>query len=202
MLDPVYVRDHLAEVEARLRDARSRSVGGAGRARARSRRSGGGSFPRSRTSSATRTPRARRSRARRRRDAIRAAIFAENKARAATIRELEAELAEVERRRDALLLTLPNLPHESVPVGKSAADNVEVRRWGTPPRVRLRAEAALGARRRRSAFSTSSARRACRARDSPCCSAPARGSRARSSTSCSTCTRASTATARSSRRSS
>ena len=35
--------------------------------------------------------------------------------------------------------------------------------------VRLRAEAALGNRRRRSAFSTSSARRACRARDSPCC---------------------------------
>ena len=61
------------------------------------------------------------------------AIFAENKARAGQIRELEQELAEVERRRDALLLTLPNLPHESVPVGKSSADNPEVRRWGTPP---------------------------------------------------------------------
>ena len=59
-------------------------------------------------------------------------IFAENKARAATIRQLETELSEVERKRDALMLTLPNLPHESVPVGSSAADNVEVRRWGTP----------------------------------------------------------------------
>jgi seryl-tRNA synthetase len=61
------------------------------------------------------------------------AIFAENKARSQRIKELEAELAEVERRRDALLLGLPNLPHESVPVGKSSADNVEIRRWGSPP---------------------------------------------------------------------
>jgi seryl-tRNA synthetase len=60
-------------------------------------------------------------------------IFAENKARAGRIRELEAELGAVEQRRDARLLTLPNLPHESVPVGKSAEDNAEVRRWGTPP---------------------------------------------------------------------
>jgi seryl-tRNA synthetase len=61
------------------------------------------------------------------------AIFAENKARAGRIRELEGELAAVEQRRDTRLLVLPNLPHESVPVGKSAADNVEVRRWGTTP---------------------------------------------------------------------
>ena len=46
------------------------------------------------------------------------------------------------------LLTLPNLPHESVPVGKSAADNVEVAPLGHAARVRLRAEAALGARPR------------------------------------------------------
>jgi len=32
-----------------------------------------------------------------------------------------------------LLLSLPNLPHPSVPPGRSEADNVEVRRWGTPP---------------------------------------------------------------------
>jgi len=62
------------------------------------------------------------------------AVFAANKARAAEIREHEATLAVVEQRRDALLLTLPNLPHESVPEGKSAADNPEVRRWGTPRR--------------------------------------------------------------------
>jgi seryl-tRNA synthetase len=61
------------------------------------------------------------------------AIFAANKARGVRIKELEAELATTEAERDNLLLTLPNLPHESVPVGKSAADNVEIRRWGTTP---------------------------------------------------------------------
>jgi seryl-tRNA synthetase len=61
------------------------------------------------------------------------AIFADNKARAGRIRELEGELAAVEQRRDARLLVLPNLPHDTVPVGKSAADNAEVRRWRTPP---------------------------------------------------------------------
>ena len=60
------------------------------------------------------------------------AIFAANKARGATIKQHEAELADVEQQRDRQLLTLPNLPHESVPEGKSADDNVEVRRWGTP----------------------------------------------------------------------
>jgi seryl-tRNA synthetase len=60
------------------------------------------------------------------------ALFAANKARAASIRTEEAALQQIEARRDAVLLTLPNLPHASVPVGISAADNTEVRRWGTP----------------------------------------------------------------------
>ncbi len=60
-------------------------------------------------------------------------ILAANKARAARIREQETALADVERRREALLLTIPNLPHESVPIGRSGDDNVEVRRCGTPP---------------------------------------------------------------------
>jgi seryl-tRNA synthetase len=42
------------------------------------------------------------------------------------------ELDQVEAQRTQLLLTLPNLPHASVPVGKSSSDNVEVRRHGTP----------------------------------------------------------------------
>ena len=37
-------------------------------------------------------------------------------------------LAELE----ALALTIPNLPHESVPAGRDESDNIEVRRWGTP----------------------------------------------------------------------
>ena len=39
------------------------------------------------------------------------------------------------------LLTVPNIPHASVPVGKSAVDNVEVRRWGTPPQFDFKPKA-------------------------------------------------------------
>jgi seryl-tRNA synthetase len=60
------------------------------------------------------------------------AIFEANRARAQRIRQLSVELDQVEAQRTQLLLTLPNLPHASVPVGKSSADNVEVRRHGTP----------------------------------------------------------------------
>ncbi len=41
-------------------------------------------------------------------------------------------LAELQRELDGYLVSLPNLPHESVPVGASEADNVEIRRWGEP----------------------------------------------------------------------
>ena len=59
-------------------------------------------------------------------------IFAANKARAQQIRQLEIQVDAVEQQREALLLTLPNLPHATVPVGTIAADNVEVRRHGDP----------------------------------------------------------------------
>jgi seryl-tRNA synthetase len=62
-----------------------------------------------------------------------AELFAASRARAAEIKDREVALQEIEEQRRAILLTLPNLPHESVPVGKSAADNPEVRRWGVPP---------------------------------------------------------------------
>src|SRR5436190_3219296 len=58
------------------------------------------------------------------------AVFAANKARGQRIKQLEAALEEVERKRTELLMTVPNLPHASVPVGKSAEDNAEVRRHG------------------------------------------------------------------------
>jgi seryl-tRNA synthetase len=48
------------------------------------------------------------------------------------IKELDALVKEADARLEALLLEIPNLPHPSVPVGRSADDNVEVRRWGTP----------------------------------------------------------------------
>ena len=52
--------------------------------------------------------------------------------RAQQIKQLTIELDTVEQRRNRGLLTIPNMPHESVPVGKGSADNVEVRRHGTP----------------------------------------------------------------------
>ncbi|MDR0587778.1 MAG: serine--tRNA ligase [Burkholderiales bacterium] len=44
----------------------------------------------------------------------------------------EARLAALQKELRAFLLTLPNLTHASTPSGKSEADNLEVRRWGTP----------------------------------------------------------------------
>ena len=51
----------------------------------------------------------------------------------AQIREQETKLERVEHERQALMLTLPNLPHESVPVGRTEADNQEIRRHLDPP---------------------------------------------------------------------
>jgi seryl-tRNA synthetase len=48
------------------------------------------------------------------------------------LKALEAQLADIQSRVQALLLDVPNLPHVSVPVGRSEQDNVEVRRWGDP----------------------------------------------------------------------
>ncbi len=48
------------------------------------------------------------------------------------IKVKSVELDSIEQRRNRGLLAIPNLPHASVPVGKSAAENVEVRRHGTP----------------------------------------------------------------------
>ena len=50
-----------------------------------------------------------------------------------TIRKGEEPLAEIEARFEKFMLTVPNLPEPSVPVGRSAAENREVRRWGDPP---------------------------------------------------------------------
>ena len=49
------------------------------------------------------------------------------------IAELEKKSADADARLREILTALPNLPSDSVPVGKSEADNVEVRRWGSRP---------------------------------------------------------------------
>src|SRR5829696_1955529 len=59
-------------------------------------------------------------------------FFEASKQRGQKIKQLEFELDSAERQRTVLLEALPNLPHASVPVGRSAADNVVVRTWGEP----------------------------------------------------------------------
>ncbi|MGH9757923.1 MAG: serine--tRNA ligase, partial [Candidatus Acidiferrales bacterium] len=49
------------------------------------------------------------------------------------IKRGDERVASLDERLKQFLLTVPNIPHASVPVGKSAADNVEVRRWGAQP---------------------------------------------------------------------
>ncbi|HEX9120851.1 MAG TPA: serine--tRNA ligase [Terriglobales bacterium] len=51
------------------------------------------------------------------------------------VAELEKQAAVFEAQLQDILKTIPNLPHESVPVGGGAEENVEVRRWGAPPKL-------------------------------------------------------------------
>ena len=50
------------------------------------------------------------------------------------IEQFEQRVAEADEKFKSILQGVPNLPHDSVPVGKSSDDNVEVRRWGTAPK--------------------------------------------------------------------
>ncbi|MGT2866133.1 serine--tRNA ligase [Streptococcus fryi] len=50
----------------------------------------------------------------------------------ADIKAIDAELASIDEKVTAIITTLPNTPHDSVPVGADEEENVEVRRWGTP----------------------------------------------------------------------
>jgi seryl-tRNA synthetase len=51
-----------------------------------------------------------------------------------TIEQFESRVREDDDKLLQILKTIPNLPNDSVPVGQSAEENVEVRRWGTPPK--------------------------------------------------------------------
>jgi seryl-tRNA synthetase len=57
------------------------------------------------------------------------AILAEMKIVSDNITQLDSKLSNIQSELDDLLMFIPNLPHSSVPVGKTADDNVEVRQW-------------------------------------------------------------------------
>ncbi len=49
-----------------------------------------------------------------------------------TIKELDEKINELEEKIEEFLLNVPNIPHESVPVGKDETENIELRKWGEP----------------------------------------------------------------------
>jgi len=61
-------------------------------------------------------------------------LIAEMKQLSERIKQSDERIAGLDARQREVLLTIPNVPHSSVPVGTSAADNKEVRCWGTPPK--------------------------------------------------------------------
>jgi seryl-tRNA synthetase len=61
------------------------------------------------------------------------ALISETKELREQIQEREKAAGELETRLQQILSGIPNLPNDSVPIGKTAEDNVEVRRWGAPP---------------------------------------------------------------------
>jgi seryl-tRNA synthetase len=63
-----------------------------------------------------------------------AALMREVEEVSAAIRDGEGPLADIEARFEQFMLTLPNLPHPTVTVGKTSDDNQEIRRWGEPPK--------------------------------------------------------------------
>ena len=62
------------------------------------------------------------------------ALIAEMKQVSERIKQSDERIAALDARQRELLLTIPNVLHSSVPPGKSSEDNVEVRRWGVPPK--------------------------------------------------------------------
>ena len=62
------------------------------------------------------------------------AILAEMKQLSERIKQADERVAELDATQRELLLTIPNIPHFSVPTGHGPEDNTEVRRWGTAPK--------------------------------------------------------------------
>jgi len=131
MIDPGYVRDHLDEVRAAYRnrgldadsDLEHLATLETRRRRLIPETEG---LKREQNSAGDEVARAKRQGL----DAT--SLYAASKARAQQIRQLEIQLEQTEQQRAGLLMTLPNLPHSTVPIGRSAEDNVEVRRNGEP----------------------------------------------------------------------
>ena len=61
-----------------------------------------------------------------------APIMAEMKELSEKIKEEDAKLSELEAKQDDIIHAIPNIPNETVPIGRDDTENVELRRWGEP----------------------------------------------------------------------
>ena len=131
MLDPSYIRDHIEEVRTGLRnrgldpDKALEEIATLETARRRMIPELEG-LKRAQNTSGDEIARAKRQ------GLDTAPVQEANRTRAQQIKQLGFQLDSIEHQRMTAVVNLPNLPHASVPVGKSAADNVEVRRVGEP----------------------------------------------------------------------
>jgi len=131
MLDPAYIRDHIDEVRTGLRsrgldpDKALEEIATLETARRRIIPELEG-LKRQQNTSGDEIARAKRQ------GKDTAPVQEANRARAQQIKQMGLQLDSIEHQREAAVVVLPNLPHQSVPVGKTAADNVEVRRHGQP----------------------------------------------------------------------
>ena len=132
MLDRIWVRDHLDEVEAAMRKRGAAVDIEAIRRLDQERR---------KALTEVETLKARRNAvsgdiARLKKEGKDAsALIEEMRGAGDRIKELDARATEADETLAALLLHVANIPHASVPVGRTAEDNVEVRKWGTPAKL-------------------------------------------------------------------
>ena len=132
MLDLTFVREHLPEVEQRLRDRGMNPeelLGGFRDLDARRRQA----ITSAETLKAERNKKSEEVGRRKRAGEDATALMEETKSMREEGERQEKLAAQLEDELRSLMAQLPNLPHSSVPVGKSEHDNVEVRRWGAPP---------------------------------------------------------------------
>ena len=60
-------------------------------------------------------------------------LIAEMKLVSDQIKQFDEEVRQVEEELEQVLLAIPNIPHESVPIGLTEEENVPIRHWGEPP---------------------------------------------------------------------
>jgi seryl-tRNA synthetase len=139
MLDLNYVREHLPEVEEKLRQRGMNPgelLGGFRDLDARRRQA----ITAAETLKAERNKKSEEVGRRKRAGEDASALMEETKSLREEGERQEKAAAQLEEELRGVMSQIPNLPHSSVPVGRSEHDNVEVRRWGTPPQFSFQAK--------------------------------------------------------------